>query len=354
MAGDALLGSGEDGEYANALRNRLMAKAAAKSVRQSSPKPVYVLVGHDAYLLDAARQRVLTAALDKADPQTCLGQHDGDAELAAVLDELRTLPLLGSRRVVIVNPADEFVSAHREALEKVVQSPPPHAVLVLVVSSWPSNTRLAKAVAEAGEVIDCSVPERGSLNRWITEAAERRGKKLDRDAAELLEQWVGRDYAALDSEIEKMSLYAGSRKTLTVQDVSAVTTATAGPAAFALSNALTAGDARAALEALGGMLTSRGEEFRVLGLIAWHLRRVLAAARKVQAGEPPAKALPYLPPEQKAALAALIRHRPVRKLAADFRRLLRADQAMKSGADARTTLEELVVGLCSPAAAVSS
>ncbi|MGA2265823.1 MAG: hypothetical protein ABSH10_05270, partial [Phycisphaerae bacterium] len=88
-----------------------MAKAAAKSVRQSSPKPVYVLVGHDAYLLDAARQRVLTAALDKADPQTCLGQHDGDAELAAVLDELRTLPLLGSRRVVIVNPADEFVSA---------------------------------------------------------------------------------------------------------------------------------------------------------------------------------------------------------------------------------------------------
>ena len=318
------------------------AKHAKKAV-----KPIVVLVGQDAYLLDAARREVVAAALGEADPQTCLAQYDSTVELTAVLDELRTLPFLGSRRVVLISPADEFVSSHREALEKYVESPSEQSVLVLVVSSWSSATRLAKAVARVGEVVSCTVPEKGSLARWIAAAAERRGKTIDRQAAELLEEWVGRDYALLDGEIEKLSLHAGSREAITVEDVSAVSIATAGPEAYALADALTAGDTRPALEALGGMLTARGEEFRVLGLIGWHLRRALAAAEKVQAGVPPPKALPdYLPPGPKAAMLELIRRRPTARLSGDLRRLLRADLAMKSGANPQAVLAELVVALC--------
>ena len=250
-------------------KQRIMAKQAreskdsAKPARPGSLKPVIVLVGEDAYLLDAARREVIAHAAGEADPQTCLGQYDSTVELTAVLDELRTLPFLAARRIVLISPADEFVSAHREALEKYVESPSAQSVLVLVVSSWPANTRLAKAVARVGEVISCTVPERGSLSRWIADAAGRRGKKIDPQAAQLLEEWVGRDYAALDGEIEKLSLHANPRDAITVEDISAVSIATAGPGAFDLANALTAGDTRAALKALGGMLTVRGEEFRV-------------------------------------------------------------------------------------------
>jgi DNA polymerase III delta subunit len=45
----------------------------------------------------------------------------------------------------------------------------------------------------------------------------------------------------------------------------------------------------------------------------------------------------------------LLRRRSAASLAADFRRLLRADLAMKSGADPQTALTELVVGLCTAA-----
>lgn len=321
----------------------------AKQAKQTKDaiKPIYVLAGQDAYLLDEARREVIARVLGEADPQTHLSQYDSSVELATVLDELRTVPLLGGRRVVMVSPANDFVTAHREALEKYVQSPSSHAVLVLEVASWPGNTRLAKAVARVGETIACAVPERGSLVRWISDAAGRRGKKIDRQAAHLLEEWVGRDYAVLDGEIEKLSLHVGSRAEITADDVEAVSTATAGPGAFDLANALTAGDARAALETLGGMLTARGEEFRVLGLIGWHLRRVLAAAEQVQAGTPPQKAVPgFLPPGPRAAMLELIRRRSPRSLAGDFRRLLRADLAMKSGADPEAALAELVVGLC--------
>jgi DNA polymerase-3 subunit delta len=319
--------------------------------KSEAVKPICVLVGQDAYLLDAARHEVIAGTIGEGDWQTHLSRYDGEVELAAVLDELRTPSLLGGRRVVVISPADEFVSTHREALEKYLQSPSAHAVLVLEVASWDARPRLAKVVARMGRLIDCTVPEGGSLARWIAEAAGRRGKRIDRGAAELLEEYVGRDYGALDAEIEKLSLHAGPRQTITAEDVSAVSTSSAGPGAFALANALTAGDAKAALEALGGMLTARGDEFRALGLIGWHLRRVLAAAEKVRAGTPPQKALPgYLPSGPRAAMVDLLRRRSAASFAADFRRLLRADLAMKSGADPQTALTELVVGLCTPAA----
>jgi DNA polymerase III delta subunit len=44
-----------------------------------------------------------------------------DAELAEVLDEVRTFSLLGGRRIVVVSGADPFVSRHRAALEALLR-----------------------------------------------------------------------------------------------------------------------------------------------------------------------------------------------------------------------------------------
>jgi len=313
-------------------------------------KPIYVFKGGDAYLLDAARRQVISAVIGEADPQVCVSQYDSEAELTAVLDELRTLPFLAKRRMVIISPADEFVSRCREGLEKYLESPSARSSLVLVVSSWDGKTRLAKAVARVGETIDCSPPARGGLGRWIADAAKRRGKRIDRPAAELLAEYVGPDYAALDSEVEKLSLYASSREAIGLEDVSAVVAAAAGPEAFELTNAITAGDAAGALRALGGMLTARGEEFRALGMITWHLRRALESARKLSAGASQQTALPNMPAGAKSAFLEMLKHRTVDALEKDFRRLLRADLAMKTGADPVSTLQELVVHLCQPSA----
>ena len=324
-----------------------MSPMAKELAKKGSVKCVYVLAGTDGYLLDAARGEVVSAVIGKADPQTCLASFDGDVELTAVLDELRTMPFLAPRRAVVVRDADAFVAANREELEKYLENPAKHSSLILMVLSWPSNTRLAKLVARVGQVYDCSAPQEGSLARWLSQAAARRGKKLDSRAAEMLEEWMGRDFASLDGEIEKLSLYVGARETITMEDISAVVTATAGPAAFALSNALTGGDAKAALAALEGMLRLRGDEFRVIGSIAWHVRRALSSAEQIRAGEPAERALPRMPFEQRNAFLSLLNRRPLAKLRNDMRLLLRADLAMKTGTSAHSALQELVVALCS-------
>lgn len=319
-----------------------MAKASSPAT-----KPVYVFHGDDAFLRDAAREEILSALLGEADPQLCVASFDATAELADVLDELRTIPFLAPHRVVIVRDADAFIAAFREELEKYLQSPSPTASLILMVSSWPKGTRLYKVVDKVGRVLDCSVSGKGDLGPFIRQAAQRRGKKIAPDAAELLAQWIGEDLAALDGEVEKLSLYAGEREVIEGGDVAAVVTATTGPADFALTNALTAGDARAALEALGGMLTRRGEEFKVLGQIGWHLRKVLRAQQLIAAGESPEAALSACRVFYgKREFLNLLRRRAGEAVRQDFRRMIRADLGMKSGVDASAALQRLVVELC--------
>lgn len=307
-------------------------------------KPVYVLHGGDAYLTDEHRHEIIARVIGDADPQMCISSFDSGSELAEVLDALRTLPFLAERRLVVLRDSDAFITAHRQALEEYFASPSPTGVLLLMVSSWPKTTRLYKLVEKIGKAFDCSAAQGADLVRWIHKAADQRKKKIVPQAAALLSEWIGADLAALDGEIEKLSLYIGRRQQIELDDLAAVVTATAGPQAFALSNAITAGDARAALKALDSMLTVRGEEFKTLGQVAWHLRRSLAAARQVAAGQSPSL---RMPPQQRNAFLSMLKRRPVSRLEADFRRMIHTDLAMKSGVKPKAAMQELVISLCS-------
>jgi DNA polymerase III subunit delta len=309
-------------------------------------KPVYVLYGDDEFLRDEHRRRIVGEVVGGADAELAVASFDADSPLSDVLDDLRTLPLMTPCRLVIVRDADAFVTAHRQALEDYLDKPSPTGALLLIVSSWPSTTNLAKRVAKIGQAVACTAPA-GNLGQWIVQAAQKRGKQIDPQAAQLLEQYVGADLAALDAEVEKLSLYAGQRPAIVAEDVSVLTVATAGPADFALVNALTASDAKTALPVLDKMLTRKGLEFMVLGQIGGYLRRAIKGQTIRQAGGDARDALnPYMPPDAKQRYLDLLRRRPLAVLQQDFRRVLAADLAMKSGADPRSAMLDLVLSLC--------
>lgn len=305
--------------------------------------PVYVLHGDDEFLRDARRRELIAHVIGESDPQVAASSFDSEAEPADVFDELRTAPFLAPRRAVILRDADAFVRKHRDLLERYLAAPSDASTLILEVASWPRNTRLAKLVPKVGRVVDCSRPDRGSVGRRLRDMAGKRGKKLAPDAAELLAQWIGQDLGALNGEIEKLSLYVGDRPDITARDVGALVTSTAGPEAFALTNCITSGDTAGALTALNGMLSVRGEEFRTLGMLTWHLRRALKAKRQMEAGRPPDVNMPAGPRRE---FMKMLQRRPLRRLEGDFRALLRADLGMKSGLEPRAAMQELVLRLC--------
>ena len=262
--------------------------------------------------------------------------------LADVLVELTTLPFLAPRRAVLVRNADEFVEQNRKGLEEYLQSPSQTASLVLMVSKWVKTHRLSKLVAQMGTVADCSVDPKDNLLGTLKKLVSQRGKSISPAAASALLESTGKDLAAIDSEVEKLALYAHSRGEISIEDVRAITTSGQHISDWALQNAVTAGNVPDALEALGASLDVRGNEFRLLGSLAMHIRRAIKGQSAALVGEDPAGVLPFnMPFRAKQEFLNLLRRR------SDARRLIAADLALKSGAKPPGTLAELIVAICS-------
>jgi DNA polymerase-3 subunit delta len=164
--------------------------------------PVYALVGPDSLL----QQEALVEVLSQLPADSQRTDADGEtAELAEVLDELRSFAMFGGAKVVTIRNADEFVSRFREQMEDYVAHPSSSATLVLRFSSLPSNQRIYKAISKTGKIVPCQPPK--DVRAWIVQRAKSAHKlEVNPGAAELIAELIGADLGRIDNELAKLAL----------------------------------------------------------------------------------------------------------------------------------------------------
>src|SRR5262249_28685776 len=123
------------------------------------PKEVCVAYGDDLFLRRQVLVKLRHAVLGEDEGEFSLSTFEGDkAEFRDVVEELTTIAMFGGQRLVVVEEADDFVSRYRPQLEDYVAKPGRSGILLIDVKSWPSNTRLYKALDAQGLAVDCSAP----------------------------------------------------------------------------------------------------------------------------------------------------------------------------------------------------
>jgi len=100
--------------------------------------PIYILHGENLHLRRQRRREIVERFVAGADPELVVARFDASAELAEVLDAVRTAPLLAPRRLVMVHDADEFVSTHRQRLEAYLANPSSAGSLMLWIPPRPT------------------------------------------------------------------------------------------------------------------------------------------------------------------------------------------------------------------------
>lgn len=249
--------------------------------------PVIVVYGAEAFL----RAEVLHALCRRLagagdDAPACVARFSGDeTEWKSVADELRTVSMWGDARVAVVDDADPFVTNCRSSLERYVASPAKGSTLILLVKSWPRNTRLAKAVAKTGLAVECSQLKGPALLKWIAETARREhGKKLARPAAALMVELAGEAAGVLSQELAKLAAYVGDADRISQDDVRAIVGDWATQTAFAMVEALLAGRLDRALKLLDELLAAGEAPPKVLGAVSHSFRKLTAAAEHARHG----------------------------------------------------------------------
>jgi len=324
--------------------------------------PIVVILGDEAYQKSVALHRTLDELLPpEVDRALALTEYDasqseeqGGPTLAAVMDDLTTLPFLADRRVVVIREADKFITVCRERLESYLQAPSPTGTLILECRSLPKNTRLYKAVTPAGgRLHECKKLSGRDLADFVRAEAQARGKPMDHAAAARLAELVGSEQGTLATEVEKLSLYAADRPSITQQDVARLVGQSREEKIFAVMDAAAGGNLPHALHLWDQVLTTDpAAVYRAVGGIAYVIRRWLAAHRMLADGLPISAVAPKVMMwRRERELDALLHQLPPHRIRQILAALSKLDSQAKLGTRSiRAGVEALLVELATPAA----
>src|SRR5947208_5121574 len=261
-------------------------------------KAAYVLVGDEVFFRDRCRAALIEHLVPSELRDFSL--HDLDltqTSVAELLDMARTPSLMAPFQVFFIRGVKALYGrgSHQEefdAIEAYCRDPNPEAVLIFVADhvSIPADARrmdmqdkeryerIRETLGGYCAIVELARVEESEAVRWIGEYGTTRDVKIEADAARELVDALGGDMMMISNELEKLILYAGDKKRITLGDVETMVLAAKQRSLYELTDAISAKDRVRALEVLDAILsTGEGEEAAIghLYMLAKTFRQML-------------------------------------------------------------------------------
>jgi DNA polymerase III subunit delta len=337
-------------------------------------RPAYVFIGDEVFFRDHCRQALLEHLVPPDLRDFSLHDLDlAEVTVAEILDRARTPSLMAPFQVFFIRGVRNLYGrgSHDEefnAIEEYVKHPNPAAVLIFVADhiSIPADVRRMELTDRdryerirdtLGEY--CGIVELGRVNesdglRWVLEKAQEEGVKMEQDAARELVDALGADMMLVSRELEKLVLFVGGKKRITLGDVETMVLAAKQRSLYDLTDAISAKDKSRALAVLEGLLSSGDGDEAASGhlyMLARTFRQMLIILEKnVRDTRTIWQALWQgfrVPPfAAEDIIRQARRYKSRRELTRALKLIARADMALRSNPPSkRIVLEQLVMQL---------
>ena len=269
-------------------------------IAKQAPEPVYLFLGPEGYQRRLCKEALLNKVLPGDARASGFTQSDlENTSLTEVLDDARSFSLFASDRVIWIGSAElalpKRLSASSEEggnsdessesqLASYLRNPTPGTVVVFECSRYDfagDDRAKLDRVQKFFSAIPATVefrPFTPESSRFLAQqlANEHRLKLGGAELVALLEALAG-DANRLVAEIEKLSLYVGTERAVTMDDLRTLVPNAAQSTVFALVNALGKRDRAAALRSLD-ILVREGEYLPLaLTFLSTQFRLALAA-----------------------------------------------------------------------------
>lgn len=361
-----------------AATDRFVADISTRKLR-----PAYVLVGDEVFFRDRCRAALIQHLVTPELRDFSLHDLDlAETSVTEILDLARTPSLMAPFQVFFIRGVKALYSrgSHQEefaAIEEYCRNPNPDAVLIFVADhiSIPADARrmdmqdkdryerIRETVGEYCAVIELARVDEGDGIRWVAEQAAKEEVKIDADAARELVDALGADMMLVSNELEKLILFVGPKKRITIGDVETMVLAAKQRSLYELTDAISTKDRVRALSVLDAMLASEEGEEAAIGhiyMLARTFRQMLVILEKnVRDSRTIWQALWQgfrLPPfAAEDVIRQARRYKSRRELTRALRLLARADLALRSNPlSKRLVLEKLVFDLCAEPTLIST
>lgn len=346
-------------------------------IKENRLRAGYVLVGDDVFLYERCRRAVLAALVPADLRDFCLSDLDlAETSIFEVLDRAQTPSLMAPFQVLFIRnlktlytrgaKKDEFA-----AIDAYFRSPNPQALIIFVADHLriPSDPRrmdlddknryerIRETLGDWCGLVELARVDEVDALKWIAAETKRREVVIDPDAARELADALGADMMLIASELEKLVLYVGAKRHITLGDVETMVLAAKQRSLYELTDAISAKDRARAISLLHGLLNaSDGGEDSAIGhlyMLARTFRQMLVILEKnVRDSRAIWQALWQgfrMPPfAAEDVIRQARRYKSRRELTRALRLIARADLELRSQPpDKRLVLERLVLDLAS-------
>jgi DNA polymerase-3 subunit delta len=338
--------------------------------------PAYILIGDEAFFRRRCRDAILKHLVPADLREFSLYEFDlAESEVREILDRARTPSLMAPFQVFFIRGVKALYGRGRHeddfaAIEQYVKNPNPDALLIFIADhiSIPADVRrmelqdrdrfdrIRETLGEFCSMVELARVEEGDAVRWTIDTAAAQEIKVDTDAARELVDALGGDMSMIAGELEKLILYTGERKKITLGDVETMVLAAKQRSLYELTDAISAKDRPRALSILDAILASGdGEEASIghLYMLARTFRQMLVILEKnVRDSRTIWQALWQgfrVPPfAADDIIRQSRRYKSRREITRALRQIARADLALRSNPPSkRLVLETLILDLAS-------
>lgn len=204
-------------------------KAAARQIisdiRKGELKPVYLLMGEEAYYIDLIVENFEKYVIPDEDKDFNLNIFYGnDVDIDYLVGVAQQFPVMANRKLVLLKEAQSMQMA-KSQLEKIapyVSKPNCQTCLVIVFKgdSLNGTSKLVKAVKEKGVLFKSDIPWDNQVPDFIRDYCREHKFTIEPKAVELLAQYIGLPLSKLYGEINKLIEIKGKEdKHITCVDI---------------------------------------------------------------------------------------------------------------------------------------
>ena len=337
----------------------------------------YVLMGDEAFLYEVCRRGMLKALVPDDLRDFCLHDLDlGETSIFEALDLAQTPSLMAPFQVLFLRNVQKLYGRGQKkdefaAIDEYFRRPNPSAMVVFVADHihLPQDVRkmdmqdkeraerIRETLGDGCGVVELQQVSEDDAVRWVMREASAKGVAFQEDAARELVDALGAEMLTVQSELEKLLLYAGARGegAVDVGDVETMVSAAKQRSLYELTDAISLKDAPRALALLQGLLNaSDGGEDSAIGhvfTLAKTFRQMLVLNEKQVKDQraiwqvlwPGFRVAPFA---ADALIAQARRYRDRGELTRGLRLIAKADLELRSSpADKKLVLERLVMRL---------
>ncbi len=337
-------------------RDELLAR-----LQQNKKILAVLLLGDEPYLRDKCRADLIGHFVPEAACAWAVSRFSADrGETQSALDQAQTLPMLSPKQVVFLEDAQSIEGLGEKSRKDTVEGilaylkdPAPFTVLVIEAAKLDMRMQLGKNLAEEMTVVELGTGDDPNARlmaaiKVARSVAREQGMELEKGAAEELAELVSGDLLRLQTEMEKLTTFAGERKIIRQFDIAALVVSEKTTTIWEVATFLAAQQPRQAIEFINRLFQGGEPALLMLGGITWMYRKIVEASevRGATNGWQAARVLGMRPEQAEIALQCS-RKISKQRLLKGLQSLRDADVQLKSGRDERTVMEFLMWDLSS-------